>query len=54
MPPGASAGARQANAVGINAIPAFVLDNRLLLVGAYPHEVFDRAFVQLAEAGDRA
>jgi predicted DsbA family dithiol-disulfide isomerase len=38
---------RQANAVGINAIPAFVLDNRMLLVGAYPHEVFERAFAQL-------
>jgi predicted DsbA family dithiol-disulfide isomerase len=40
---------RQANVVGINAIPAFVLDNRMLLVGAYPHEVFERAFAQLAE-----
>jgi predicted DsbA family dithiol-disulfide isomerase len=45
---------RQANAVGINAIPAFVLDNRMLLVGAYPHEVFERAFAQLAEAEERA
>ena len=41
---------RQANVVGINAIPAFVLDNRMLLVGAYPHEVFERAFAQLAES----
>lgn len=40
---------REANTAGINAIPAFVLDNRLLLVGAYPHEVFERAFAQLAE-----
>ena len=38
------------NAIGINAIPAFVLDDRLLLVGAYPKEVFERAFAQLAEA----
>jgi len=45
---------QQANAVGINAIPAFVLDNRLLLVGAYPHEVFERAFAQLAEADEPA
>jgi len=45
---------RQANAVGINAIPAFVLDNRMLLVGAYPHEVFERAFAQLAEAEEPA
>ena len=40
---------REANLVGINAIPAFVLDNRLLLVGAYPHETFERAFEQLAK-----
>jgi predicted DsbA family dithiol-disulfide isomerase len=45
---------QQANAVGINAIPAFVLDNRMLLVGAYPHEVFERAFAQLAEAEEPA
>jgi predicted DsbA family dithiol-disulfide isomerase len=38
---------RQANLVGINAIPAFVLDDRLLLVGAHPHETFERAFEQL-------
>ena len=38
---------REANMVGINAIPAFVLDARLLLVGAYPHEAFERAFAQL-------
>lgn len=40
---------REANMVGVNAIPAFVLDNRLLLVGAYPHDAFERAFEQLAE-----
>ena len=40
---------RDANILGINAIPAFVLDDRLLLVGAYPHEVFERAFAQLEE-----
>ena len=39
---------REANVVGINAIPAFVLDDRLLLVGAHPHETFERAFEQLA------
>jgi predicted DsbA family dithiol-disulfide isomerase len=42
---------REANLVGINAIPAFVLDNRLLLVGAYPHETFEHAFDQLEDAG---
>ena len=40
---------REANMVGINAIPAFVLDGRMLLVGAYPHEAFERAFAQLEE-----
>jgi predicted DsbA family dithiol-disulfide isomerase len=43
---------QEANAVGINAIPAFVLDNRLLLVGAYPHEVFEQAFARLAGASE--
>lgn len=42
-----AASTQEANAAGINAIPAFVLDNRLLLVGAYPHDVFERAFAQL-------
>jgi predicted DsbA family dithiol-disulfide isomerase len=32
---------------GINAIPAFVLGGRLLLLGAQPHEIFDRALEQL-------
>jgi predicted DsbA family dithiol-disulfide isomerase len=45
-----AAATREANLLGINAIPSFVLDNRLLLVGAYPHEVFERAFAQLEEA----
>ena len=40
---------REANKIGVNAIPAFVLDNRLLLVGAYPHDMFEKAFAQLAE-----
>lgn len=42
---------REANRVGINAIPAFVLDNRLLLLGAHPHETFEQAFAQLEEDG---
>lgn len=43
------ASTREANSVGITAIPSFVLDNRLLLVGAYPESVFDQAFAQLAK-----
>jgi predicted DsbA family dithiol-disulfide isomerase len=38
---------REAQSLGIHAIPSFVLDNRLLLVGAYPKDVFERAFAQL-------
>ena len=45
---------REANLLGINAIPAFVLDDQLLLVGAYPHEVFERAFAQLEERAAEA
>jgi predicted DsbA family dithiol-disulfide isomerase len=35
---------------GIRAIPAFVLGGRLLLLGAQPHETFERAVEQLAVA----
>ena len=40
---------REAQLHGIHAIPAFVLDRRLLLLGAQPYEVFEGAFAQLAE-----
>jgi predicted DsbA family dithiol-disulfide isomerase len=40
---------REAHQLGIDAIPSFVLDNRLLLVGAYPKDVFERAFAQLEQ-----
>ena len=33
---------------GITAVPAFVLDGRLLVSGAQPHEVFGRALEQVA------
>lgn len=36
-----------ANRHGINAIPAFVLDGRLLLLGAQPRETFEQALAQL-------
>ena len=38
----------QAHALGINGIPAFLLDRRLLVLGAQPREVFEQAFAQLA------
>jgi predicted DsbA family dithiol-disulfide isomerase len=37
----------QAQGVGINGIPAFLGDERLLILGAQPREVFERAFAQL-------
>ncbi len=39
----------EAHSVGINGIPAFVLDSRLLVLGAQPREVFRQAYAQLAE-----
>jgi predicted DsbA family dithiol-disulfide isomerase len=40
---------RQAHSIGINAIPAFLLDRRLIVVGAQPIEAFRQAFAQLAD-----
>jgi predicted DsbA family dithiol-disulfide isomerase len=40
----------EAHAIGINGIPAFLLDRRLLVLGAHPKETFEQAFAQLAEA----
>jgi predicted DsbA family dithiol-disulfide isomerase len=39
---------RHAHSIGINAIPAFLLDHRLIVLGAQPLEVFRRAFAELA------
>jgi predicted DsbA family dithiol-disulfide isomerase len=41
------ASTRQAYGVGANAVPAFVLDRRLLVLGAQPVQVFEQAFGQL-------
>jgi predicted DsbA family dithiol-disulfide isomerase len=38
---------RQAVSVGANAVPAFVLDRRLLVLGAQPNDVFEQAFARL-------
>ena len=38
----------QAQAIGITGIPAYLLDQRLLVLGAQPQEVFEQAFAQLA------
>jgi predicted DsbA family dithiol-disulfide isomerase len=38
----------QAQSIGIRAIPAFLLDRRLIVLGAQPLEAFRRAFADLA------
>ena len=38
---------RQAHSIGINAVPAFVLDRQLIVLGAQPLDVFRRAFTGL-------
>ena len=38
---------RQAASIGANAVPAFLLDRRLLVLGAQPNELFEQAFAQL-------
>jgi predicted DsbA family dithiol-disulfide isomerase len=39
-----------AHRLGINAIPAFVFADRLLLLGAQPHDQFERAVAQVSAA----
>jgi predicted DsbA family dithiol-disulfide isomerase len=38
----------QAASIGANAVPAFLLDGRLLVLGAQPESAFEQAFAQLA------
>jgi len=40
---------QQAVSIGITGVPGFLLDRRLLVLGAQPREVFERAFEQLSE-----
>ena len=40
---------RRAVSIGANAVPAFLLDSRLLVLGAQPDEVFDGAIARLRE-----
>lgn len=39
----------QAQSLGVTGVPAFVLDNRLLVLGAQPRDVFAQALAQLPE-----
>jgi len=41
---------QRAVSIGITGVPGFLLDRRLLVLGAQPREVFERAFEQLSEA----
>ena len=41
------ASTREAYGFGANAVPAFVLDRRLLVLGAQPPELFEQAYAQL-------
>jgi len=43
-----TASTMQAQGLGVNGIPAFLLDRRLLVLGAQPREVFQRAFAELS------
>ena len=44
------ASTHQAQSIGISGIPGVLLDSKLLVLGAQPQEVFERAFAQLAAA----
>jgi predicted DsbA family dithiol-disulfide isomerase len=44
----------QAQSIGITGIPAFLLDRRLLVLGAQPRDVFRRAFAELTGSGPDA
>jgi predicted DsbA family dithiol-disulfide isomerase len=48
--PRVEASTMAANRQGIHAIPAFVLDDRLLVLGAQPEELFEQAVEQLADS----
>ena len=44
------ASTRQATSIGANAVPAFLLDRRLLVLGAQPEAAFEQAFAQMGPA----
>jgi predicted DsbA family dithiol-disulfide isomerase len=43
------ASSAQAHSIGVTGVPGFLLDRRLLVLGAQPREVFEQAFARLAE-----
>jgi predicted DsbA family dithiol-disulfide isomerase len=44
------ASTEQAHSIGVTGVPGFLLDRRLLVLGAQPRELFEQAFAQLAAA----
>jgi predicted DsbA family dithiol-disulfide isomerase len=42
------ASTQQALSIGVNGVPAWVIDGKLLVPGAQPREVFEQAFAQLS------
>jgi predicted DsbA family dithiol-disulfide isomerase len=42
----------QAVSIGVTGVPGFLLDRRLLVLGAQPQEAFERAFEQLEATGE--
>jgi predicted DsbA family dithiol-disulfide isomerase len=49
-----AASTQEANRIGINAIPAFVLGRRLLVLGAQPEDLFEQAVAQLRAGAEPA
>jgi predicted DsbA family dithiol-disulfide isomerase len=45
-----TASTQEAVSIGVTGVPAFLLDGRLLVLGAQPDEVFERAFEQLGRS----
>jgi predicted DsbA family dithiol-disulfide isomerase len=43
----------EAQSLGVTGVPAFVLDNRLLVLGAQPRDVFEKALAQRPKQDDR-
>ena len=41
---------QQAQSIGVTGVPGFLLDRRMLVLGAQPREVFEQAFEQLASS----
>ena len=46
------ASTRSAVSIGANAVPAFLLDGRLLVLGAQPDEIFDAAVERIRTPGE--